>query len=249
MTEALATPTNAALSILTGQDTAATSYEPCPNYFTYGWRKTESDDVLLAAELAGIKFEGDSVWFCVNRAGQYQFYTPFKFFLLHSTPCFLKTSSRGELLKISGKTFDGAAEGFVALLAVIAGATVIPAVATIGRIKGGLSKGIQMARIALQQYAVPDLAARGPQFADAAKLPLPWRCVFTLAGKATETKDGEHEYIKTSASGRPVNADDAAALDLAGVLKPDTPFGLDFGKCLSVYQSDVKKITEGWEKS
>lgn len=250
MTEALATANNDnALAFLTGDAIGKGSYEPCPNFFTYAWKKTESDDLLLAAELAGVKLEGDSVHFALNRAGQYNFYTPFRFFLIHSTPACIRMSKKGELLKVSSQKFDDCQEAFVALFAVLAGSTVIPAVATIGRIKGGLCKGIQQARIAQQQYAVPDLAARGQQFASAANLPLPWRCVFTLSGRAAETKDGENEYIKTSCSGRPVTADDVAALDLADVKTPTSNFGLDFAKCLSVYQSDTHKIAEGWEKS
>lgn len=248
MTEAIATvPVNdeATLALLGGSAyEGQENYIASPNYFTCVWRKS-GDAAKDAAAAAGFKIEKGVIVFGYTKAGSFELFRPFQFYLVAATPIFNQKDDQGKVIKTALEAPDDSwNEGYTALLVAKQGKSLIPMVATVGRFDGGMGKAIKQARLKVQDYAKPDLRDRGDQFAVAAGIAaVPYRVVFTLAATEEEGKKGA--YLKGNVSGRPATQDDVDILEHNEVTDPSSVFYKDFKECFKVYQGEVNKAKAG----
>jgi len=254
MTEALEPTTETGLAIAGDDYGTSSEYVGSAGYFTTVWRSTKSQEAKNAAVAQGIKLDSGTVLFGVKRAGNYEYIQPFSFFLINSAPVFNLKDKKGDVIRMvsaipkNDPDADKFREGWIAVLAVLQGSTLVPAVATVGRFEGAMKWPIQNAKTVLQQYSKPDLAAKGPAYATAAAVKLvPWRAIFTLAAKPETGTNGD--YLKGSASSRPISPADLQILQDSGVFDPTSDFTKDFNACYNVYLKEKRQAEAGWVKA
>ena len=250
MTEALQTQNPSAMGLLSGAGfLGEENYIAAANYFSIVWKKS-GDEAQVAAKTAGLSTGTGNVLFAYTRGGNFNFLTPFNFYLLQTTEVFNLTDKKGISIAYGAKKeTDEYREGFIALMVAVQGETLVPIVSTVGRIQGGTSKAFKSARLSAQAYNIPsaELAARGEQFKIAASVPsVPFRTLFTLTGSVKKNNNGE--FPITTVSNRPVNQNDLDIVALAEPTNTNSRFYKDLAECVKVYQGQAADIRKGWKK-
>ncbi len=245
MTETLDTvkPVNV-LALLTGENTGPVDYIPTARRIQIVWKgsKNAKDDAVAAGYT--VPDNGCLVGLSAASITDYTGFNPFSFFVLQAKEVQIKCNSKGEVIdyKVGSEQIDGYRQSYVTLGVALRGRQLVPWVAGLGRLAGGMGGFIRQCLL-IQQNHSGDLSKQGPQFEIPAKIKaVPFRQLFRLSGTPSERDNGE--YLKTKVSYTLANQELLDIIEENDILNPESNFSKDLMECARVYQHELTKTLD-----